>query len=125
MDQLRRVTMNRATVDALALRMRLEDQLDTEANDEAQRIVDDLIREQARADASDEDELDLTLVLDPLREPRRRLHIYRSEEPGVAYAAEHDEDGGCSWRPTGRERLRSVELDGERFGAMHKVEDGP
>ena len=40
---------DRVTVDALALRARLEEQLGREANVQAQRIVDDLIREQARA----------------------------------------------------------------------------
>jgi len=39
---------DRVTVDALALRARLEEQLGREANVQAQRIVDDLIREQAR-----------------------------------------------------------------------------
>jgi len=115
-------------VDALELRRRFEAQLDSEADAQAQRIVDDLIREQARAEATgdeDDDQLDLTLVLDPLREPRRRLHIYASDEPGVAYAVEHDEDAGCSWRPKGRERLRSVEVDGRRYGQGWEVEAGP
>jgi len=115
-------------VDALELRARLEAQLDGEANAEAQRIVDKLVREQARAEAAgdeDADQLDLTLVLDPLREPRRRLHIYPSDEPGVAYAVEHDEDAGCTWRPKGRERLRSVEVDGRRYGQGWEVEAGP
>jgi len=112
-------------VDALKLRMRLEAQLDEEANAEAQRIVDDLIREQVRDGDADHDDLDLTLVLDPLRDSRRRLHIYASDEPGVAYAVEHDEDNGCSWRPTGRERLQAVEVDGRRYGKGWGVEAGP
>jgi len=116
------------SVDALELRRRLEAQLDGEADGTAQRIVDDLLREQARAEASgddDGDKLDLMLVLDPLHEPRRRLHIYASDEPGVAYAAEHDEDAGCTWRPKGRERLSSVEVDGRRYGRGWEVNTGP
>ena len=117
--------MSKIAVDALALRMRLEEQLDDEANEQAQRIVDDLIREEARDGDDGQTDLDLTLVLDPLREPKRRLHIYASDEPGVAYAVEHDEDAGCSWRPKGRERLRAVEVDGKRYGAMHELGAGP
>ncbi len=114
------------TVDALELRQRLEAQLDGEANAEAQRIVDDLIREQSRAEATgDEDEFETTLVLNPQVGSTRRLHIYESDEPGTEFAAEHDEWTGCSWRPKGRERLTSVEIDGERFGSRVGVFDGP
>ncbi len=115
------------SVDALELRRRLEAQLDDEANATAQRIVDDLIREQARAEVAgdEEDGFETTLVLNPQVGATRRIHIYESDEPGVEMAAEHDEWTGCAWRAKGRERLTSVEIDGERVGARAEVFDGP
>jgi len=118
---------DRVTVDALALRARLEEQLGREANVQAQRIVDDLIREQARdgGGGQAEDELDLELVLNPRTGSRRQLHVYASDEPGVAYALEESEWTGCALRAVGRERLLSVIVDGKPYGVTSRVETGP
>jgi len=99
-------------VDALALRGRLEVQLDSEANAQAQRIVDDLVRQQAR-DGDDRDEPELELIVSPIHGDSRRLRIQTAVEPGVAWALEEAEWTGCAWRPVGREQLDRVDIDGD------------
>jgi len=112
-------------VDALALRARLEEQLDTEANAQAQRIVDDLLREQARD--NDHDSAETTIVLEPDLGPTRRLHIYESVTPGFPFALEkaERENPDDAWHHKGRERLHSVVIDGRRYGVTAHVGTGP
>lgn len=112
-------------VDALALRVRLEAQLDGEANATAQRIVDDLVREQAR-DESGEPELEL--VLSTTAGQTRRQRIRPHPDPGAAFLLEESEYTGCSWRHAGSEALTRVEVDGEVWheaDAIVEVDDGP
>jgi len=112
-------------VDALALRARLEEQLDSEANAQVQRIVDDLLREQARDD--DHDSGETTIVIEPDLGPTRRLHIYESDTPGFPYALEEAEreNPDAAWHHKGRERLHGVVIDGRRYGATARVGTGP
>jgi len=112
-------------VDALALRACLESHLDSEANATAQRIVDDLIREQARAEATGDE---LELVLSTTSGQTRRQRIRPHPDPGVGYLLEEAEWTGCAWRHAGSEDLTRVEVDGDVWHeaeAATGVYDGP
>jgi len=119
--------MSEVTVSALALRMRLEEQLDAAANAQAQRIVDDLIRGQACATDGDQDAPEMTLILSPVAGPTRRQRIRPHPDPGVAYLLEEASWTGCDWRHAGSEDLERVGVDGEVWHEADLVEvgDGP